>query len=249
MKRFSLIFLFLVLSWQPAATVRAVMAAADPEAAFFDANNCFAEERYEEAIVLYEQILQTHPSANVYYNLGNAYFQLGELGQARLQWERALAIDPDHSGARANVQYLVSEIALGTAAPSTSGSNWLQQVPRNGWIWIGTIAFWAAVFALAGRQWTGNRKRAKIFSAVAGIGAAAFALALTAISLNPEEQTAVVLGDTVARVAPAPDSPAVAEISAAELVQAAGRHGSYIRALLDDGREVYIPDSQVGYIR
>ena len=51
---------------------------------FVDANAQYAEGNYAEAAIQYEQILTEQPSAEVYYNLGNAYFKQGELAQSIL---------------------------------------------------------------------------------------------------------------------------------------------------------------------
>ncbi len=47
-------------------------------------------------------------SANVFYNLANAEFRLGEKGLAALNYERALALEPSHPEAAANLR-LVQE--------------------------------------------------------------------------------------------------------------------------------------------
>ncbi|MBI4430867.1 MAG: tetratricopeptide repeat protein [Candidatus Omnitrophica bacterium] len=51
--------------------------------------------RYQEAINLYEQMLKSGQLyAVVYYNLGNAYARVGDLGKAVLNFERARRLNP-----------------------------------------------------------------------------------------------------------------------------------------------------------
>ena len=45
---------------------------------FTQANAQYAEGNYAQAAEQYEQIIAQQPSAEVYYNLGNAYFKQGE---------------------------------------------------------------------------------------------------------------------------------------------------------------------------
>ena len=46
---------------------------------FAQANTHYAEGNYAEAAKQYEQILTETPSAEVYYNLGNAYFKSDDI--------------------------------------------------------------------------------------------------------------------------------------------------------------------------
>lgn len=55
----------------------------------------YRDGRFEDAIRLNEGILQNgYASPEIYYNLGNAYYRLGRIGQAILAYERALKLDP-----------------------------------------------------------------------------------------------------------------------------------------------------------
>ena len=57
---------------------------------FFQANRDYADGLYQQAAMQYEKLLaQGTVSGNLYYNLGNAYFKLGEKGKALLNYERA----------------------------------------------------------------------------------------------------------------------------------------------------------------
>jgi tetratricopeptide (TPR) repeat protein len=67
--------------------------------AFFDEGN-----RLYQALVSYERILtQGWKSGILYFNIGNAYFKLGELGNAILAYERALRLMPRDDDLRSNL--------------------------------------------------------------------------------------------------------------------------------------------------
>jgi len=74
-----------------------------------EANAEYKKENYEAAANLYEEILQTGESATVYYNLGNAYYKLGKLGPAILNYERALLRDPGNDDIRFNLEMAYSQ--------------------------------------------------------------------------------------------------------------------------------------------
>ncbi len=77
---------------------------------FTEANEQYAAGNYAEAATMYEQILTEQPSAEVYYNLGNAYFKQGELSQSILAYERSLRLDPTNKDARYNLRFAESRI-------------------------------------------------------------------------------------------------------------------------------------------
>jgi len=75
-----------------------------------EANQAYAAGNYEEAIIGYENILTQTPSAEVYYNLGNAYFKTGEIARAILSYERCLRLEPQHKDAQFNLRFAQSRI-------------------------------------------------------------------------------------------------------------------------------------------
>ena len=98
---------------------------------FADANAQYAEGNYAEAATQYEQILQEQPTAEVYYNLGNAYFKQGELAQSILAYERALRLKPSFKDAKHNLQFAQSRIIDNIEdTQSFFLSNWLKAI-RN----------------------------------------------------------------------------------------------------------------------
>ena len=119
---------------------------------FADANTQYAEGNYAEAATQYEQILQELPTAEVYYNLGNAYFKQGELAQSILAYERALRLKPSFKDAKHNLQFAQSRIIDNIEdTQSFFLSNWLKAI-RNALsqrVWmVGSIVLF--IMALVG---------------------------------------------------------------------------------------------------
>lgn len=70
------------------------------------ANQLYAEKQFKEAAAKYEEVKQHEGSAaELYYNLGNAYFKSNELGLAILNYERALRLKPSYADAEHNLQF------------------------------------------------------------------------------------------------------------------------------------------------
>jgi tetratricopeptide (TPR) repeat protein len=79
--------------------------AAQPAAQFAKANQEYAAGDFKAAIADYEEVLRSGQDApNLFYNLGNAYFRQKNFGRAILNYERALALDPRHPEAQANLR-------------------------------------------------------------------------------------------------------------------------------------------------
>lgn len=65
------------------------------EEAIKEAESAYTKEDYKKAIELYEGLLETYgESADIYYNLGNAYYKSNQVAPAILNYERALLLDP-----------------------------------------------------------------------------------------------------------------------------------------------------------
>jgi tetratricopeptide (TPR) repeat protein len=91
-------------------------------------------------------VLAEEPSAEVYYNLGNAYFKQGELAQSILAYERALRLKPSMKDAKHNLQFAQSRIIDNIDdTQSFFLSTWLKAVRnalnQNAWIALSISLF------------------------------------------------------------------------------------------------------------
>lgn len=67
-------------------------------------DSAYIKEDYTAAIQIYEALLKNGEAAEVYYNLGNSYYKIGEIAKAVLNYERALLLQPGNSDIRANLE-------------------------------------------------------------------------------------------------------------------------------------------------
>lgn len=82
----------------------------DLKALFDQANEAYKRSEYNHAIDLYQEILATgNVSAEIYYNLGNAYFKDNQLGKSILNYERALKLEPADTDIQYNLQLAKSK--------------------------------------------------------------------------------------------------------------------------------------------
>ena len=69
-----------------------------------EGDSAYIKEDYATAIQVYETLLKNGEAADVYYNLGNSYYKIGEIAKAVLNYERALLLQPGNNDIRANLE-------------------------------------------------------------------------------------------------------------------------------------------------
>lgn len=69
------------------------------------ADSAYVAERYEEARDMYLQLADSVQDAQLYYNLGCAYFRTEDIAHAILWFERALVLDPANEDIRFNLEF------------------------------------------------------------------------------------------------------------------------------------------------
>ncbi|MBM6993310.1 MAG: tetratricopeptide repeat protein [Prevotella sp.] len=74
-----------------------------------DADKAYQSGNYQQAIIDYQSLLKTGISADIYYNLGNAYYRSDSLSQAILAYERALRLSPGDKDISFNLQFARSK--------------------------------------------------------------------------------------------------------------------------------------------
>ena len=69
-----------------------------------EADSAYVRGEYQQAIKDYETLLKYGASADLYYNLGNAYYRTENITRAVLNYERALLLSPGDRDIRFNLQ-------------------------------------------------------------------------------------------------------------------------------------------------
>ena len=69
-----------------------------------EADSAYVRGEYQQAISAYESLLKQGVSADLYYNLGNAYYRTENITRAVLNYERALLLSPSDRDIRFNLQ-------------------------------------------------------------------------------------------------------------------------------------------------
>ena len=83
-----------------------------------DADALYSNGNYKQAVVEYENLLQEGESAELYYNLGNAYYRLNNITRAVINYERALLLSPGDRDIKFNLEMARSKTADKMASSS-----------------------------------------------------------------------------------------------------------------------------------
>ncbi len=114
-KRPAIVFLLLFGMILPAA-------AQTPEQLFDRGNAAYEEGRFQEAAEAYRSVLRYGVrDARVEYNLANAEFKLGRLGESILHFQRARLLDPTDEDIAANLELVQSHCIDQVETPELPG--------------------------------------------------------------------------------------------------------------------------------
>lgn len=110
------------------------------------ADKAYANEDYEEAVQLYAQLAAKGENADVYYNLGNAYYRTDDIANAILWYERSLLLNPGDGDTRFNLRLARSKtIDKIVSEEDFFLSRWyntlLNMMSINAWTWLGIALF------------------------------------------------------------------------------------------------------------
>ncbi|MGE0488819.1 MAG: tetratricopeptide repeat protein [Vulcanimicrobiota bacterium] len=82
-----------------------------PDELYRQANDAYLKGAYSRSAELYRQSLEEGESGEVLYNLGNAYYQLADLGRARVAYEKARLYRPRDRNLAHNLALLRSQLS------------------------------------------------------------------------------------------------------------------------------------------
>lgn len=225
---------------------------AQPDAQFAKANQEYAGRQFKEAIDDYEALVRSGPwNANLFYDLGNAYFRVSDFGRAILNYERALALDPRHPEADANLRIARDEArALELTASRTERA--LRLMTLNQYAITAAVAFWIGTFGITSLFFARRRSAGLITMSI--LSWSIFALAVAAIvwidNGNRGRELAIVTDkDVEARVATADNANRVLALPPGSEIRILSKRGDWIYAALPNNLRGWISAKSAESVR
>lgn len=212
-----------------------------PAAASFDAaNRLYEQQQYVEAARAFEALLPQQPTAAVWFNLGNARLQSGEVGRAIAAYRHARRLEPRAADVAANLA--TARARVGLPGPALDFlQRWLSP---DGWalLALAAVSGWLGV-QTARELLPGFRKVTG--GLVKSLGAVAV-LALTAALLVAwtirGEQAVVTRADAPARFGPVEESQAAFALPDGAEVRVLARRPGWLQVRDRAGREGWVAE-------
>ena len=219
-----------------------------------EADSLFLQKDYVGATKAYEALIQAEGSTvSRLFNLGNSYYQQGQLGQAMLAYERAQLLDPRDQGLREVRSFLARKTVDKLPAPD----GWLRQLgdslayalPLSAWLilcpffFIGSLVGWV-IFALSE---TPRLRRLSFYPAVVTLGLSLLSGALIAHWLSApkiaSERAVIVLPEVSLYAEPNTASTLVTKLHEGARLQLLGKKtGGFVQVELADGRRAWLAE-------
>jgi tetratricopeptide (TPR) repeat protein len=243
---------FFCIAALAAGLAQATALHAAEETDFAQANAAYAEGRFEEAAAGYENLVREGRfHANLFYDLGNAWYRLGNFGKAILNYQRALALEPRHPEADANLR-LARDEGRALELRMTRVERYASLATTKQYTIAAVAGFWLAAFLALQRYFSGRRSAAGIALIVVSLFVVAISIfgIVTLENGIRGESLAVVTGkETEARVATADNAKSILVLPPGSEVKVLSERGDWIYATLPNDQRGWIAASAVERVR
>lgn len=227
-------------------------ALAQPVPKFAKANQEFGAGNFDDASRDYEELVRSgRDTPNLFYNLGNAYFRKKDFGRAILNYKRALALDPRHPEAQANLRIARDEARALELVP-TKFERLLAVATPNQYAIAAAIAFWISAFGIFAVIFNSRRSMGVI--AVSILSLMVFAITTFAAwglehGKNGRGLAIVTAENADARLATADTANRVLALPAGSEIRILSERGDWIYAALPNELRGWMPAKSAEQVR
>ena len=222
-------------------------------------NQYYQDKQYDKAIEAYQQVVNSgYEGTSVYYNLGDSFYREGKLGYAILYYEKALRISPGDDDVIHNLKIANARtVDKIDALPKFFVFQWWEDLLAafsvTGWTYASYL-FYILLLLSIGLYFFARRPAIQRYSIY--LGSLSFILLIVAgslltIKLNREAnvRSAIVIEQAATvKLSPDPTSNDAFIIHEGLKVRELNRIGDWIEIRLQDGKEGWIPQSDIATI-
>lgn len=224
---------------------------------FSKANKYYESEKYTDAILAFEQLLNEEKmhSDEVYYNLGNAYYKITDYPNAILNYERALKLNPNDQDILFNLSLANQKIEDKIdAVPQLFYIKWFQNIrswfDQDTWalLFIGFLCLSALLLALfIFSKSSGNKKMGfygSFLTFIISIVILSFAISMHNWQENNREAI-VFAGSVSVKSSPVDSGTGLFVVHAGTKVKIIDEIGEWRRVKLADGNEGWLQEVDI----
>ncbi len=231
-----------------------------PDSLWNAANEAYAQERWDDAVADYTAVTEASlESAQLWCNLGSAWYKSGNFAKAVVCYERALKLDPTYDDARYNLEFLnAMKIDRIESVPELILTTWTKSLGRlldsNSWA-VCFLVFFALTLAMALLFVLGSSAASRRTGFFTGI--VLLFLAVASLSFSLWQKNSYMKADKaivmkpVASVKSSPSGDSAKDLFVLHegtKVTVIDNVGGWSNVELADGRQGWIPSSDVEVI-
>lgn len=224
------------------------------------ANTAYVNGEFDSAISIYDSLLTAGwNGAKLYYNLGNAYYKKQQIGNAILNFNRALMLDPSDSDVRHNLaianNYVkdniekVPEFFLVTWVKA-----WRSSLSSNAWAVTSLVLLFLTlgavlVYLLSGRL---VLRKVGFYVAIVGLFLTIFAIIFAATEKREQlhsNDAIIMISSTPVKSSPDAASKDIFILHEGTKVEIVSKLGEWCEIMIEDGNKGWIKGSVVEQIR
>jgi len=155
----------------------------------------YRKGQFDEAIEIYDRLLnEGYEGTSLYFNLANSYYRIGKLGDAILNYERALKLSPSDEDVKHNLAFAnLSTIDRIQPLPTFFLFQWwesiLASLTVNGWTYLAFIMFILLIISIVIYFFAKTifQQKLILFSGLGILGFFLVVLSLLIVKINREE--------------------------------------------------------------
>lgn len=223
------------------------------------ANELYSKGDYAGASELYEKIIKTYGVApELYYNLGNSYYKMGETGRSILNYEKALRLNPMYRDARYNLDMAQQKVIDNIVqVPPFFILRWLdifmKLLTSNQWFFVGFITFLitiiAAMFFIFG--FTLSNRKISFYIATIFLSITVVTLIFSAVRKNQQIQhneAIIMTGVITVKSSPDRSGTDLFQLHEGTKVKVKSQLGSWFEVVLGNGNIGWVESKNIEQI-
>ncbi|NWF88574.1 MAG: tetratricopeptide repeat protein [Ignavibacteriaceae bacterium] len=219
----------------------------------------YQKGEYEQTVNLFEQILSKgYKGKSLYYNLGNAYFRLGKIGLAILNYERAKKLSPSDEDVNHNLTFANSRLidkieTLPRFLIFDWWENLLSSMSIDGWAYV-TYFFYILILVSVGCYYFARNlkiQRFGFYSGFVSLVLLVFVIILLVVNLNREfnvKHGIIIDQEVVTKFSPDLNSKDAFVVHEGLKVKTEDSIGGWIKIKLIDGKVGWVKSSSLEVI-
>lgn len=216
------------------------------------ANNLYSQGKYQEAVELYETIVEMgYESTELYYNIGNAYYKQNIVARAILNYEKALQLSPNDTDVKYNMdlvnRFVVDKIEV---LPVFFVTGWFRDL-RNKfssdiWAIISMITFAVTLMFLSFYLYSRGLgfKKASFW-----ISFFVIIISLTSFIFSKQQKQKILSGNTAIVMSPSVTVKSSPDASGTDLFVIHEGTKVWIEDRISDWNEIKLSDGSKGWLK